>query len=269
MINENELKEMFAREYGYDSSELSYYFSPGRVNLIGEHIDYNGGMVFPASLSVGVYGILNKRSDNIIRLRSLNADKEIIIDLDKEIVNDPKDDWGNYPKGVIKYLISEGTIIRGCDILYFSDLPAGAGLSSSAALEVLTGYMMLEESGSTNIDRVKLSLLCQSVENNFINVNCGIMDQFSVAMGKKDNAILLDCESIGYEYIPFKLKNYRLVIMNTNKKRELADSKYNERRSSCYAKKTKQGKHRSQVLVLLCILYSKTSFFYNYQEFSA
>lgn len=233
MIEIIKLKKMFKKEYGYENKNLLYFFSPGRVNLIGEHIDYNGGSVFPAAISIGVYGILSPRKDNIIRLRSCNVDKEIILSVDKEMINDPTDDWGNYPKGIIKYLLMSGCNIKGCDVLYYSDLPNSAGLSSSAALEVLTGYMMMYQSGITDIDRVKLSLLCQEVENHFINVNCGIMDQFSVAMGKKDNAILLNCDTLDYDYIPFQLENHSLVIINSNKKRGLADSKYNERRSEC------------------------------------
>lgn len=227
-----ELKKLFCDEYGYED-ELTCYFAPGRVNLIGEHIDYNGGMVFPATLSVGVYGIFSPRKDNIVRLKSMNASDEVVIDLEKELKYEEKDGWGNYPKGVIKYIMKNAIKVSGCDVLFFSDLPEAAGLSSSAAIEVLTGYMFMVKAGIRDIDRVKLSLLCQEVENQFIGVNCGIMDQFSVAMGKKDNAILLDCSSLKYEHIPFKLKEHSLVIMNTKKKRGLADSKYNERRAEC------------------------------------
>lgn len=235
-MNKNEMLSLFKEEYGVTDKEVYTFFSPGRVNLIGEHIDYNGGFVFPAALTVGIYGALTLRDDNIIRMRSKNVDGEVIIDLDNELVYDKKDDWGNYPKGVIKELKDNGHKVSGMDILFYSNLPDGAGLSSSAALEVLMAYIVLyleNPNKCEEIDRVEVSRLCQKVENKFIGVNCGIMDQFSVCLGKKDNAILLDCNSLYYEYAPLKLGDYSLVIMNTNKRRELADSKYNERRSEC------------------------------------
>lgn len=235
-MNKNEMLSLFKEEYGVTDKEVYTFLSPGRVNLIGEHIDYNGGFVFPAALTVGIYGALTLRDDNIIRMRSKNVEGEVIIDLNNELVYDKKDDWGNYPKGVIKELKDNGHKVGGMDILFYSNLPDGAGLSSSAALEVLMAYIVLyleNPDKCEEIDRVEVSRLCQKVENKFIGVNCGIMDQFAVCLGKKDNAILLDCNSLYYEYAPLKLGNYSLVIMNTNKRRELADSKYNERRSEC------------------------------------
>lgn len=235
-MNKNEMLSLFKEEYGVTDKEVYTFLSPGRVNLIGEHIDYNGGFVFPAALTVGIYGALTLRDDNIIRMRSKNVEGEVIIDLNNELVYDKKDDWGNYPKGVIKELKDNGHKVGGMDILFYSNLPDGAGLSSSAALEVLMAYIVLyleNPDKCEEIDRVEVSRLCQKVENKFIGVNCGIMDQFAVCLGKKDNAILLDCNSLYYEYAPLKLGNYSLVIMNTNKRRELADSKYNERRAEC------------------------------------
>lgn len=232
-MNKEAMKEIFFEEYGNNERQIKTFFSPGRVNLIGEHIDYNGGFVFPAALTVGIYAALLLRQDNIIRMRSRNVAGEVIINLNEDLSYDKKDDWGNYPKGVIKALMDGGHKVLGMDIVFYSDLPDGAGLSSSAALEVLIAYIMLYLEGVKEIDRVEISRLCQSVENNFIGVNCGIMDQFAVALGKKDNAILLDCNSLYYEYVPLKLNQYKLVIMSTNKRRELADSKYNERRSQC------------------------------------
>ena len=235
-MNKNEMLSLFKEEYGVTDKEVYTFLSPGRVNLIGEHIDYNGGFVFPAALTVGIYGALTLRDDNIIRMRSKNVEGEVIIDLNNELVYDKKDDWGNYPKGVIKELKDNGHKVGGMDILFYSNLPDGAGLSSSAALEVLMAYIVLyleNPDKYEEIDRVEVSRLCQKVENKFIGVNCGIMDQFAVCLGKKDNAILLDCNSLYYEYAPLKLGNYSLVIMNTNKRRELADSKYNERRAEC------------------------------------
>lgn len=232
-MNKEEMKKLFLEEYGDESREIKTFFSPGRVNLIGEHIDYNGGFVFPAALTVGIYAALSLREDNIIRMRSRNISGEVIINLNGDLNYKKEDDWGNYPKGVIKALMDKGHNISGMDIMFYSNLPDGAGLSSSAALEVLTAYIMLHLEGKNDIDRVEVSKLCQWVENNFIGVNCGIMDQFAVALGKKDNAILLDCNSLYYEYVPLKLNEYKLVIMSTNKRRELADSKYNERRGQC------------------------------------
>lgn len=235
-MNKIEMMDLFRKEYGNSDKEIYTFLSPGRVNLIGEHIDYNGGFVFPAALTVGIYGALTLRDDNIIRMRSKNVEGEVVINLDKELVYDKQDDWGNYPKGVIKELKDRGHKIGGMDILFYSNLPDGAGLSSSAALEVLMAYIILyleNPEKCEEIDRVEVSRLCQKVENQFIGVNCGIMDQFAVCLGKKDNAILLDCNSLYYEYAPLKLGNYSLVIMNTNKRRELADSKYNERRGEC------------------------------------
>lgn len=232
-MNKEEIKALFLKEYGDGKKEIKTFFSPGRVNLIGEHIDYNGGFVFPAALTVGIYAALSLREDSLVRLRSKNIEGEVIIDLNEELSYKKEDDWGNYPKGVIKTLLDKGHNISGMDIVFYSNLPDGAGLSSSAALEVLTAYIMLYLEGKNDIDRVEVSKLCQWVENNFIGVNCGIMDQFAVALGKKDNAILLDCNSLYYEYVPLKLNGYKLVIMSTNKRRELADSKYNERRGQC------------------------------------
>ncbi|SHF25672.1 galactokinase [Caloramator proteoclasticus] len=225
------LKDMFEKEYG--EGVVDVYFSPGRVNLIGEHIDYNGGYVFPGALTIGIYGMLRDRSDNIIRLRSKNAIGEVVIDLDREIVYDERDDWGNYPKGVIKKIMELGYKVNGFDILFYSNLPDGAGLSSSAAIEVLTAYILLHKNKAEDIDRVEIAKLCQEVENKFVGVNCGIMDQFAVSVGRENNAILLDCSNLYYEYVPFNLKDSSLVIMNTNKRRELSESKYNERRAEC------------------------------------
>lgn len=225
------LKEGFEKNFGI-RGDIQYFFSPGRVNLIGEHIDYNGGLVFPCALSIGIYAAVGYRDDDKVRLVSKNMVNKVEFSL-KDIQYKEEDGWGNYPKGVIKYILQEGYQLKGADIYLESDLPDGAGLSSSAALEVLIGYIMLYPILGDKIDRVWLSLLCQRAENEFIGVNCGIMDQFSVAMGKRDHAILLNCDTLEYEYVPFKLDGYTLVIMDTNKKRELSESKYNERRSEC------------------------------------
>lgn len=228
----SQLEKKFVKHFEtYETIEK--YFAPGRVNLIGEHIDYNGGFVLPAALTIGITSLVRKNSSNIIRMRSTNLDGEIVIDLNQELIFDSKDSWGNYPKGVFAFLKRNGLTLTGCDILFSSNLPDGAGLSSSAAIEVLSCYLMMKMAGNQDMDRVSIAKLCQEVENKFIGVNCGIMDQFSVAMGLQDNAILLDCNTLRYKYVPFDLNGYKLVVMNTNKRRELADSKYNERRSEC------------------------------------
>lgn len=227
------LKQEFVQRFGGNTSEIKSFFSPGRVNLIGEHIDYNGGYVFPAALTIGITALWRKREDATIRMQSLNAEGEVAVDTLSDMDYEEKDDWGNYPKGMFQYLKAEGHHISGADIFFSSNLPDGAGLSSSAALEVLTGYMMLSVEGKTNIDTIWLAQLAQKVENKYIGVNCGIMDQFAVANGKANHAILLDCQTLDYTLVPFDMKDYTLVIMNTNKRRELADSKYNERRAEC------------------------------------
>lgn len=227
------LKELFEKEFPGVTGELNYFFAPGRVNLIGEHIDYNGGYVFPAALSLGMFAAVRFRDDNVVRLRSENASAKVDFEISKDIVYDKKDDWANYPKGIVKYLLNEGYELKGCDVVLTSTIPKASGLSSSAALEIISSYIMLYPTLGDKQDRVYLSKISQKVENEFVGVNCGIMDQFSVAVGKKDNAILLDCSTLNYKYAPFILDGSSLVIMNTNKKRELSDSKYNERRSEC------------------------------------
>lgn len=225
--------KLFKNEYGEDNREIKTFLSPGRVNLIGEHIDYNGGFVFPGALTVGIFAAIALRDDSKIRMRSKNVAGEVVINLDEELKYKKEDDWGNYPKGVIKALKDLGCEVQGMDIVLYSNIPDGAGLSSSAALEVLMAYIILYLENPEQIDRVEIAKLCQRVENEFVGVNCGIMDQFAVAIGKKDKAILLDCASLYYEYAPLNLGEYSLVIMSTNKRRELADSKYNERRAEC------------------------------------
>lgn len=220
----------FADRYG-KSGEILCFFAPGRVNLIGEHLDYNGGMVLPAALSLGIYGLLRYRKDRLICLASLDMAGKVEVESDRDIVYREEDGWANYPKGVIRYL-RQSHALSGCDILYAATLPHSVGLSSSAALEILTASMLLH---GTEIDRIAVARMCQEMENRFIGVNCGIMDQFAVAMGKKGHAILLDCGSLEYEYIPLRLENYVLLIMDTHKKRELAESRYNERRGECAA----------------------------------
>jgi galactokinase len=210
------------------------FFAPGRVNLIGEHLDYNGGLVLPAAITLGITATFIPRNHNKIILRSATHafSKELFVD--DEINFEAQNDWTNYPLGIIAQLRKENHSIPACEITFESTLPEGSGLSSSAALEVLTAFAILSQSES-NINLVWLANFCKQVENNFIGVKCGIMDQYSVALGKKDHALLLDCNKVRHEYIPFELGDYRLVIMNTMKPRSLIHSKYNERKSECEA----------------------------------
>ena len=228
-----EMKSKFEELFG-DYGDIRVYFAPGRVNLIGEHTDYNGGHVFPCALTMGTYAVARKRNDNKLRLYSMNFEKLRILESSIEDLKYKKEEkWINYPKSMIWALKSEGyNVDKGFDILYYGNIPNGAGLSSSASIEVLTGFV-LKDLFNLDIDMVKLALLGQKAENQYVGVNCGIMDQFIIANGKKDCAIFLDTANLEFEYAPVKLKNEKIVIMNTNKKRGLGDSKYNERRAEC------------------------------------
>lgn len=228
----NTLKAKFKEIFNTESENS--FFSPGRVNLIGEHTDYNGGHVFPCALTIGTYAIVSKRNDKKCFVNSLNFKELGTIEFDLDnLVNDKAHDWANYPKGVIKTFENHGFMAEhGFNILFFGNIPNGSGLSSSASLEVLMGCI-LNETFSFNINMVDMVKMCQEAENKFIGVNCGIMDQFAVGMGKKDCAILLDCNTLKYSYSRLNMNGFKIVIGNTNKKRGLADSKYNERRAEC------------------------------------
>ncbi|WP_459478778.1 galactokinase [Clostridium saccharoperbutylacetonicum] len=232
MENINVLKNDFTELFKKDSENV--YFSPGRVNLIGEHTDYNGGNVFPCALTIGTYALVTKRSDKKVLVSSLNFKELGIIEFNLEnMVYDKAHDWANYPKGVIKTFENHGfNITNGFEILFYGNIPNGSGLSSSASIEVLMG-VILNETFNLNIDMVDIVKMCQEAENKFIGVNCGIMDQFAIGMGKDNCAILLDCNTLNYSYSNINMEGYKIVIANTNKKRGLADSKYNERRSEC------------------------------------
>lgn len=230
-----ELIEKFKELYG-DSGEIKAYFAPGRVNLIGEHTDYNGGHVFPCALTIGTYGIARKNNDGVMRFFSANFEKKGIVEVPvREFIYDKQDNWANYPKGIMWSFLQKGyKIPSGLDILYFGNIPNGSGLSSSASIEVLTAFI-LKDQFDLDVDLVNIALISQYAENNFNSVNCGIMDQFAIAMGKKDNAIFLDTSDLSYTYAPIKLQNAKIVIASSNKKRGLGESKYNERRSECEA----------------------------------
>ncbi len=223
------LKEAFEKQFG--AGEVEAYFAPGRVNLIGEHIDYNGGLVFPCSLSIGTYAVAAKNDSDIITCASLNIDGIVSFRHDN-IEYDKKDGWANYVKGVIKYLKEAGADIKGFDVYYYGNIPNSSGLSSSASLEVLTATLANDLFGF-EMDKIELVKLCKRVENDFIGVNSGIMDQFAVAFGKENMAISLDCDTLEYDYATLNISGFKLVISNTNYKRGLADSKYNERRAEC------------------------------------
>ena len=226
------LYNKFKNLFGYEAE--SKFFAPGRVNLIGEHTDYNGGHVFPCAIHKGTYALVKKRDDKKFRMYSENFENLGIIEfLLDNLVNEKKHKWVNYPKGVVKMFIEAGyKIDSGFDVLFYGNIPNGSGLSSSASIEIVTS-IILKDLYNLDIDMVEMVKLSQKAENQFIGVNSGIMDQFAVGMGKKDNAILLDCNTLKYSYAPVILKDEVLVIGNTNKKRGLADSKYNERRAEC------------------------------------
>lgn len=213
---------------------IRFFFSPGRINLIGEHTDYNGGNVFPAAITFGTYGVVREREDRRVQLYSENFPEKGIIEFSLDSLEyDTAHNWANYPKGMIRYVQEIfGTLPNGFDLLINGNIPNGAGLSSSASLEMLMG-VILDEVYNLKIDRLELVKLGQKVENKFIGVNSGIMDQFAIGMGKENCGILLDCQTLTYEYAPLNLENHKIIIMNTNKRRELADSKYNERRAQC------------------------------------
>lgn len=210
------------------------FFAPGRINLIGEHTDYNGGYVFPATISYGTYALVRIRSDRICRFYSLNfPDKGVITCHLDDLTYNRKDDWANYVKGMVQYIQDEhGSLPYGIDLLIYGTIPNGAGLSSSASLELVVGCL-LNEIFSLNMARLTLIKLGQKVENEYIGVQSGIMDQFAIGMGKRNHAILLDCQTLTYTYAPLNLENYQLIIIHTNKERTLATSDYNDRRTAC------------------------------------
>jgi len=225
----------FEKVFG-DKAGARCFFAPGRVNLIGEHTDYNGGHVFPCALTIGTYAAVKKRDDSLLRFYSLNFEDVGVIEVDlKEELKPVKErDWANYPLGIIWAFAERGMKIeKGFDIVLYGNIPNGSGLSSSASVEVLTGYILKELYGFKDVTNIDLALIGQFSENRFNGVNCGIMDQFAIAMGKVDSAIFLDTNTLKYEYTPVRLKNAKLVIACSNKKRGLGDSKYNERRAQC------------------------------------
>lgn len=230
------LFDMFAELFG-DSEGARFYFSPGRVNLIGEHTDYNGGHVFPCALTLGTYGAARKREDNKIHFYSMNLDSFDVVEASLDDLTNKKEyNWANYPLGVIWAFKEKGhTITSGFDMVIWGNIPNGSGLSSSASLEVLTGVILTDLFEIKDLSMTDLALIGQYSENNFNGCNCGIMDQFAVAMGKKDHAIFLDTSDLSYEYAPCVLDGAKIVITNSKVKHSLVDSAYNDRRNECAA----------------------------------
>ena len=230
------LFDMFAELFG-DSEGARFYFSPGRVNLIGEHTDYNGGHVFPCALTLGTYGAARKREDNKIHFYSMNLDSFDVVEASLDDLTNKKEyNWANYPLGVVWAFKEKGhTITSGFDMVIWGNIPNGSGLSSSASLEVLTGVILTDLFEIKDLSMTDLALIGQYSENNFNGCNCGIMDQFAVAMGKKDHAIFLDTSDLSYEYAPCVLDGAKIVITNSKVKHSLVDSAYNDRRNECAA----------------------------------
>jgi len=226
-----DIKEEFQQRFQKKPDYI--FFSPGRVNLIGEHIDYNGGQVMPCAISLGTYLAISKNKDKVFRFQCLNFPETAELHLQNSYTKSGKE-WFNYPLGILDQVLGLGHPVSGLDMLFEGNLPIGAGLSSSASIEVLMTYA-LDQLFQLGIPKVEIALLSKKVENEFIGVNCGIMDQFAVTFGENNKAILLNCDSLEYELLPFDTGNYSLVIINTNKTRSLADSKYNERFAQCGA----------------------------------
>jgi galactokinase len=225
------LQKEFEDRYGKKADHI--FFCPGRVNLIGEHIDYNGGLVMPCAITRGTWLLVSSNTDKRLRFQCINFPELADLHLQSSYSRSGKE-WFNYPLGVINALLEDQHLIGGMDMLFYGNLPIGAGLSSSASIEVVTGFAF-SQLYHLNIDRAGLAVLAKRAENEFVGVNSGIMDQFAVALGREGKAILLNCDTLDYEYLPFETADYVLVIINSNKKRALADSKYNERFAECGA----------------------------------
>jgi galactokinase len=223
--------EKFYEKYGNRNNKPVLFFSPGRVNLIGEHTDYNGGFVFPCALNYGTYLLIRRAAGNILKFSTINFNDDLETELKGLFVNTSRK-WINYPLGVINEFLKRGIKISGIEFLYYGDVPNGAGLSSSASIEMVTAVALNDfyNAGFITLELVKMS---QKAENEFVGMNCGIMDQFAVGFGKKNHAIFLNCDTLSFENVPIILGDCSLIITNTNKRRGLTDSKYNERRGEC------------------------------------
>ena len=231
-MNLPQLYEQFFLLYGKTERMPRCFFAPGRVNLIGEHTDYNGGFVLPCAIQYGTYLLIRSTTDPVVRLASSNMDFRTEIPL-AELSEKVNDQWVNYPLGIIDQLQQLNIPVAGFDMLYSGDIPNGAGLSSSASIEMVTAYALTVLMNATQLEMIDLVKLSQRAENEFVGLNCGIMDMFAVGMGKKDNALFLNCMTLEHKRVPLVLGGFRLIIGNTNKRRGLADSKYNERVTEC------------------------------------
>lgn len=242
---EKKLLEKFQELYG-EGGDIRSYFSPGRVNLIGEHTDYNGGHVFPCALTIGTYAVVRKREDRKIRLYSENFSWLGVFETSlDDLVYREEANWTNYPKGVIWTFKEKGYVAdTGFDLVMYGNIPNGSGLSSSASVELLMGVILVDLFGFEGLSMIDLALYGQYAENNFNGMNCGIMDQFAIAMGKENHAIFLDTGTLKYEYAPIQMEGAKIVIAASNKKRRLTDSKYNERRAECEAALADIQKHK-------------------------
>lgn len=234
MIMKETLFAKFAELYG-DDKDVRFYFSPGRVNLIGEHTDYNGGHVFPCALTIGTYGVARPRKDRLVHFYSMNLDHFGVVEVSLDDLSyQAAYNWANYPLGMVWAFSEKGYVLEhGFDMVIWGNIPNGSGLSSSASLEVLTGVILRDLYGFDTLDMTDLALYGQYSENNFNGCNCGIMDQFAVANGKKDNAIFLDTADLSFEYAPVVLTDSKIIITNSKVKHSLVDSEYNTRRSEC------------------------------------
>lgn len=226
--------DKFLEVYGAGEG-VSVYFAPGRVNLIGEHTDYNGGHVFPCAITIGTYAAARLRSDSQIRMYSMNYPEKGIIKASLQDLDFRREDgWGNYPKGVIQTFLNKGCKIPcGLELLYYGEIPKGLGIGSSASIEVVTGLILKNLMGLSDINMVDIALFSQLAENEYMGMNCGIMDPFTIAMGRKDHAIFLDTSDLSYIYAPLKLPHEKIIITNSQKERTAVDERYQERRSQC------------------------------------
>lgn len=232
MISSQEIRSLYEVRFG-KASALECFFAPGRVNLIGEHIDYNGGLVLPAAISLGITAAFQPDDSGLLEVYACDFDEQVSIELSSLHAPEGKSNWPLYVSGTMKVVKKSVDVLRGGKLVIKSDLPLGSGLSSSAAMECLIAYIMNPD--FYEVHRTQLALDAQRAEREEVGVQCGIMDQFAVSMGKAGQAILLDCASLEYQYIPFKTGDFQLVIINSNNPRTLADSKYNERRAECEA----------------------------------
>ncbi|WP_044748111.1 galactokinase [Bacillus alveayuensis] len=237
------LKRDFLQLFGGKEEDIRIFFAPGRVNLIGEHTDYNGGHVLPCALHIGTYALVRETADSSIRLYSKNFPEAGIITVAQQNLSfNEQHGWANYPKGIIAAMQQIQPLNSGLEIMYYGNIPNGAGLSSSASIELVTA-VLLNELFDVKLDMIELVKLSQKVENEYIGVSCGIMDQFAVGLGKKGHAILLNCQTLEYRHLPVDMTDCSIVIANTNKRRGLADSAYNECRATCEAALLKLKQH--------------------------